>query len=42
MRQKDPDGISFIERTMIHRWEKEAKQRKEAEHKAKASRGRRR
>ena len=34
-RLEDPSGIAFIERLMIHKWEKEAEARDEAKRKSK-------
>jgi len=41
-RKHDPEGVSFLERTMIYRWEQQHKAHKEAERKSKAKSHRRR
>jgi len=38
-RVKDPTGMAYMERTLIHRWETEVKARDEAERKAKTGKG---
>ena len=41
-RRNDPEGVAFLELSMIHRWKKEEEARKEAERKARAKKPRRR
>ena len=40
IRQGDPAGVSFLERTMIHRWNEQAKARKKQEQASKSKRRR--
>jgi len=39
---KDPIGVAYIERTMIHRWNKESEAHKKQEAEAKRKTGRKR
>ena len=41
-RRRNPDGIRFLEYSIIHRWEKEIEARKKAERQARSSRAKHR